>query len=51
MATYPLKTLDVEIAIPDWLQNQVTLWIEIPGVEAVVLFGSHAIGRAQAGSD
>lgn len=45
------KTVEDGIEVPGWLQNQVRLWIEIPGVEAVVLFGSHAIGRAQIGSD
>lgn len=51
MVTHLLKTLDGEIELPRWLQRQVNLWIEIPGVEAVVMFGSRANGRAQANSD
>ena len=51
METVRPKTVAGEIELPGWLQQQVKLWIEIPGVEAVVLFGSHAVGRAQTGSD
>ncbi len=45
------KTVEGEIEVPGWLQDQVKVWIEIPGVEAVVLFGSRAKDLAQAGSD
>lgn len=51
METVQPKTIEDEIELPRWLQRQVNLWIAIPGVRAVVLFGSHAIGRAHVGSD
>ena len=50
METVRPKTAESEIEVPGWLQQQVKLWIEIPGVETVVLFGSHAVGRVQADS-
>lgn len=51
MATRLPKTLDGEIEVPCWLQRQVDVWMNIPCVEAVVLFGSQAMSRAHAGSD
>ena len=40
-----------DIEIPSWLRWHVDIWIKIPRVKAVVLFGSRATGCAREGSD
>lgn len=48
----PLLQSEVaEHKVPHWLRRHADIWIKIPGVEAVVLFGSRAIGSANENSD
>lgn len=51
MAQTRLSTEHEDIEVPFWLSRHADIWIKIRGVEAVLLFGSHALGRAQVDSD
>lgn len=51
MANHLLKPDVAEHKVPHWLRRHADLWIKIPGVEAVVLFGSRAVGSANENSD
>lgn len=51
MAT-PLPTAEsYAIEVPNWLRRHADIWIKIPCVRAVVLFGSRAVGWARDSSD
>ena len=51
MAT-PLSTAESHaIEVPNWLRRHADIWIKIPCVRAVVLFGSRAVGLARDSSD
>lgn len=39
------------VVIPPWLSHQGNEWIQLPGVESVVLFGSRVTGHAKSSSD
>lgn len=51
MATPQPKVEQQNAEVPSWLRRHANAWIDIPGVAAVVLFGSRALGCARKDSD